>query len=192
MTLDPLVVARACGLVAVAELGDKSQLVCLALAARGRALPVVAGATLAFALLSAVAAGVGAAIGALLPMRVVGLLAAALFAWFGVRALVSADEDDEEAPAGQGSAFALAFWSILVAELGDKTQLEVVGLAAAGDPLSVWVGATLALGSTSALGALAGRLLGTRLPGATVRRLSGVVFLGFAVWLAAEALLSGT
>jgi len=170
-------------LVGLAEFGDKSQLVCMTLAARHRGLPVVIGAILAFAILNLLAVLFGAAVAAWLPEWLVTLAVAVLFAIFGISALryEEEDEDDkvEETP-GHGIV-ATTFLLIFLAEFGDKTQLAVAGLGSTSEPSAVWAGATLALATTSALGVFAGRKLLNRLPLRWIHRISGVFFLLLAI-----------
>lgn len=166
-------------LIALAEFGDKSQLVCMTLAARHRGLPVVLGAVAAFAILNLLAVLFGAAVAAWLPEWVVTLAVAVLFTVFGISALRFEDEEDdeeiEEKP-GHGI-FATTFLMIFLAEFGDKTQIAVAGMGSAADASATWVGATLALASTSLLGVFAGRRLLNHLPLKWIHRISGVFFL---------------
>ena len=74
-------------LIVLAEFGDKSQLVCMTLAARHRGLPVVIGAIAAFAILNLLAVLFGAAVAAWLPEWLVITAVAVLFALFGLSAL---------------------------------------------------------------------------------------------------------
>ena len=171
-------------LVGLAEFGDKSQLVCMTLAARHRGLPVLVGAIAAFAVLNLLAVLFGAAVAACRPEWLVTVAVAVLFAVFGISALryQEEDEDDdvEEAP-GHGIV-ATTFLLIFLAEFGDKTQLAVAGLGSTGEPTAVWAGATAALALTSALGVFAGRKLLNRLPLKWIHRISGVFFLLLAVF----------
>ena len=176
--------ASSFGLIAAAEFGDKSQLVCMTLAARHRALPVVLGATAAFALLNLAAVLFGAAAARWVPEWAVGLTVVLLFAGFGLRALL-AGEDTEDGEAVEKSGrgvFVTAFLLIFTAEFGDKPQLAVAGLAAAFPPAPVWLGGTLGLAMTSVLGVWAGRALLRRIPMQWLHRVSGVLFLGFAAY----------
>jgi len=179
-------------LVGLAEFGDKSQLVCMTLAARHRGLPVVIGAILAFAILNLLAVLFGAAVAAWLPEWLVTLAVAVLFAIFGISALryEEEDEDDkvEEMP-GHGIV-ATTFLLIFLAEFGDKTQLAVAGLGSTSEPVAVWAGATVALATTSALGVFAGRKLLNRLPLLWIHRISGVFFLLLAIIAASRLLWS--
>lgn len=166
-------------LIALAEIGDKSQLVCMTLAARHRGLPIVLGAIAAFAILNLLAVLFGAAIAAWLPEWVVTLAVAVLFAAFGISALrfeeESEDEEIEEKP-GHGI-FATTFLMIFLAEFGDKTQIAIAGMGSTADAGATWVGATLALACTSILGVYAGRRLLHRLPLRWIKRISGAFFL---------------
>jgi putative Ca2+/H+ antiporter (TMEM165/GDT1 family) len=171
-------------LIALAEFGDKSQLVCMTLAARHRGLPVVLGAVAAFAFLNLLAVLFGAAVAAWLPEWVVTVAVAVLFAVFGISALRytedDADEEIEEKP-GHGI-FATTFLLIFLAEFGDKTQIAVAGLGSTTEAVAVWLGATLALTVTSILGVFAGRKFLHRLPLVWVHRISGVFFLLLALY----------
>lgn len=166
-------------LITLAEFGDKSQLVCMTLAARHRGLPVVLGAVSAFATLNLLAVLFGAAISAWLPEWLITSVVAALFAYFGIAALRYRDqEEDESIEEKQGhSVFASAFLMIFLAEFGDKTQLAVAGMGSTTSGAAVWAGATLALAGTSIIAVIAGRKFLHRLPLVWIHRISGVFFL---------------
>lgn len=182
--------AAAYTLVALAEFGDKSQLVCMTLAARHRHWPVLWGAILAFSLLNAIAVIFGVVAGKWLPDQIVAILVALLFAGFGVRSLLSSHEDEDEIVEGKSThgIFATTFLMIFLAEFGDKTQLAVAGLGAAQSPTPVWLGATAALTTTSALGIWAGKTVLRKVPQRTMDRLGGILFLCFAIFAAYKAL----
>lgn len=175
-------------LIALAEIGDKSQFVCMALAARhGRARPVLFGAIAAFALLNVAAVVFGAALSSWLPQTWVLGAMAVLFAVFGVQSIRQTmdDEDEAEDEISGHSLLITAFLMIFIAELGDKTQITVAGLAGLYPAVAVWVGATIALSLTSAIGVLAGKTVLRRLPMVWLHRLAGGLFLtmsGFALW----------
>lgn len=186
--------STAFGLIALAELGDKTQLVCMALAARHPPAPVLSGAVLAFAVLNLLAVLFGASIAAWLPEWVTAAAVAALFAVFGIKALRAAGEETVEIGEKSGRGVLLStFGLIFLAELGDKTQLAVAGLASTQPALPVWVGGTLGLAAISALGVLAGRTVLRRLPMRLLHRISGALFLllaALAGWRAIAALAS--
>jgi putative Ca2+/H+ antiporter (TMEM165/GDT1 family) len=180
-------------LIAAAEIGDKSQLVCMTLASRHRPMPVMLGALAAFAVLNTLAV-VSVAIATWLPEYVVGMTVAILFAAFGIHALrAKADDDDEavEEKSGHGIFFT-TFVLLTVAEFGDKTQLAVVALSSVHVPAAVWLGATLALAATSALGIVAGRTILQKIPLVLLHRISGAFFLVLAVVAAYQAYVAYT
>lgn len=177
-------------LIALAEIGDKSQLVCMTLAARHRHWPVILGATTAFLILNTLAVLFGAGVAEWVPERVTAGLVAVLFGAFGIHSLYQQDDDDLEdvvEKSGHGI-FLTTLLLIFVAEFGDKTQIAVAGLAGSMAPLPVWLGATIALVMVSALGVWAGRTVLQRLPLHWLHRISGVVFLLFALLAAWRAL----
>jgi putative Ca2+/H+ antiporter (TMEM165/GDT1 family) len=173
-------------LIAAAEIGDKSQLVCMTLASRHRAMPILLGAVFAFAFLNTLAVVFGVAIAKWLPQYIVAATVALLFAAFGIHALRVGEEEDEEGEVVEKSGHSIFFTTFLlitVAEFGDKTQLAVVALSSTALPVAVWVGATAALAMTSGLGVLAGRTILQKIPLTLLHRLSGAIFLvlaGFA------------
>ncbi|MEH6470322.1 MAG: TMEM165/GDT1 family protein [Halopseudomonas sp.] len=167
-------------LIFLAEFGDKSQLVCMTLAAKHRPWPVLLGAVCAFAVLNLLAVLFGTVVSAWIPEFWLALIVAGLFGFFGVQSLLfdEDDEDDGEAPTRSSHGlFITALLMIFVAEFGDKTQLAVAGLASSYHGLPVWLGATLALLLTTALGVVAGQRLLKRLPLRLIHRISGVLFL---------------
>lgn len=173
------------GMVFLAELGDKTQLTAMALATRYPWKRVLAGVALAFLILNAGAVLVGKALFEFVPLSWIRGVCAALFLCFGVNTLRHREDcDEDDAQGGAGSkrgAFLTAFSMILVAELGDKTQIVTAGLAAQhASQLSVFVGSTLALWTVSALGALLGSRLSRWIPLARVRVIAGILFLVFA------------
>lgn len=178
-------------LIAAAEIGDKSQLVCMTLAARYRAWPVLLGAVSAFALLNLAAVIFGVVVAAWVPQQIVAAIVALLFGGFGVHALFVAQEDEETGVklerSGRG-VFATTFLLIVVAEFGDKTQLAVAGFSSTAPPMPVWLGATVALMFTSALGVWAGRTLLQRVPLILLHRISGAIFLLLALFAAYKAI----
>jgi putative Ca2+/H+ antiporter (TMEM165/GDT1 family) len=176
-------------LIALAEIGDKSQLVCMALATRHRHWPVILGATTAFLVLNTLAVLFGAGVAAWVPEQVTAGLVALLFGAFGIHALGKQDygESDDLAERSGHGIFLTTLLLIFVAEFGDKTQIAVAGLAGSFDPLPVWLGATTALIMVSVLGVWAGRTVLQRLPLLWLHRISGGLFLLFALLAAWRA-----
>lgn len=179
-------------LIALAEIGDKSQLVCMTLASRHRHWPVILGATVAFLLLNAMAVLFGAAVAAWIPEPVIAGIVAVLFGAFGLQILLSQNDTgsgDVAEKSGKG-VFFTSLLLILVAEFGDKTQIAVAGLAGSMEPLPVWLGASAALVMITVLGVWAGRTLLQRLPLYWLHRIGGGLFLVFALFAAWRAVAS--
>lgn len=184
-------------LILAAEIGDKSQLVCMALAVRYRAAPVLAGSILAFLFLNSIAVIFGSAIAGWIPELVIAIAVSALFLGFGLHALFASAGDDDISGEGisdddiqiksQRHILLSTFVLITLAELGDKTQLAVVALSSQGNPTSVWFGSTLALVTTSVMAVWAGRTLLQRIPIVLLHRISGALFIALSVLAAYSA-----
>lgn len=184
--------ATSFALIAAAEIGDKSQLVCMALASRHRAMPVLLGAIAAFAFLNTLAVVFGVAIASWLSEYIVAATVAFLFAVFGIHSLRVQEEDDDvdvKEKSGHGIFFT-TFLLITVAEFGDKTQLAVVALSSTVAPIAVWLGSTVALASTSALGILAGRTILQKVPLVLLHKISGMIFLALSAFAVYQAYTS--
>ncbi|HYQ91266.1 MAG TPA: TMEM165/GDT1 family protein [Candidatus Competibacteraceae bacterium] len=177
------------GLIALAEMGDKTQLVCMTLAARHRALPVWLGAVAAFVVLNLLAVVFGATAARWLPEWLISATVAVLFALFAYRSLREADDEEEEVEERNGRGLFLSTaLLIFVAEFGDKTQLAVAGLAGTHQALPVWVGATLGLTLATTLGVVAGKTVLQRLPEKLLHYLSAAFFFLLALLAAWHAL----
>lgn len=185
-------------LIFAAEFGDKSQLVCMALAVRYRAAPVALGAIAAFLLLNTLAVVFGVAIANWIPELVISIIVSLLFLFFGIQSLREANSTDSEeeldesdvAIKSQNHIFFSTLALITLAEFGDKTQLAVVALSARFEPLSVWVGASLALAATSLMAVWAGRTVLQRISISLLHRLSGTFFILLGLFAAYSAYLA--
>ncbi len=187
--MQPGIVLVTFGLIAVAELPDKTMIATLILGSRYRPLLIWLGATLAFGVHACLAVAAGQLLH-LLPHRWTEAVTAVLFA-AGAAYLLLVDEKTEEQEGVQEAAnapgglrpVATGFVVIFVGEFGDLTQLLTANLAAKyHEPLSVFVGAFAALATVSAMAALGGRALLRILPLAVIRRAGGVLLGGFAVY----------
>ncbi|WP_436735754.1 TMEM165/GDT1 family protein [Streptomyces sp. BBFR102] len=192
MSLDPLALVTAFGLIFLAELPDKTMFASLAMGTRMRPLYVWFGTSTAFLVHVAIAVGAGSLIG-LLPDWIVRLVSAVLFA-FGAFMLLrgGGDDEDEEGAAkpvtGFWPVYATAFMAVFISEWGDLTQITTANLAATNGTLSTAIGAAAALMSVSALALLAGRFIAQRVPLKTVQRIGGLCMAGLAIWSLVEAI----
>ena len=190
MDFDLATMAIVFGATFLVELPDKTFIATLVLATRFRPLYVWIGVCLAFLVQTLVAVTVGGLL-AQLPKRPVEIFAAVMFLVGGViliRGAGKADEEEaetEEEFAHKGAATAVglravgvSFGVLFLAEWGDLSQLLTASMVLQfKEPLSVFIGAFLALATVSGLAAVLGRALLARVKLATIRRIGGVVCL---------------
>ncbi|MCC5865973.1 MAG: TMEM165/GDT1 family protein [Wenzhouxiangella sp.] len=165
--------------VGLAELGDKTQLVTLYLSARfRRPLAILAGVFCASLLNLGLAVALGAWLGHLLGDWLEWLVAL-LFIGMGTWLLFAGKENDEEVPpkAAGRNAFLTTFSLFFLMEMGDKTQLATLGLAAGLDrPALVLSGAVLAMVLVNSPAIWLGHRYASRLPRLLLNRISAGVF----------------
>ncbi|MBW0105487.1 TMEM165/GDT1 family protein [Pseudonocardia sp. KRD-291] len=178
------------GVIFVAELGDKSQLMALTFATRYKPLPVLIGITIATSVVHLVSVAVGYGLGAAIPTGWISLVAAVAFLGFGAWTLRGDSlSDDEEAKAQKsgGSAVVAASVAFFLAELGDKTMLATITLATQHGWFGVWLGSTVGMVIADALAIVVGRHLGRRLPERVIAVGAATLFVVFGLWLGVEA-----
>ncbi len=164
----------AAGVIFLAELGDKTQLVVIGAGVRHRRLAVFAALAAAVAVLAAVAATAGAAVDRLLPDRAVGIGTGLLFLAFAWTTWTGRHEE-------RGGAAGLVNLTRLVlafaaAELGDKSMLGTASLAADRGLVEVWIGATVGESAVVGLSLLAGGWLAARVSPDFLRRIGAAAF----------------
>ena len=169
-----------CGVVALAEIGDKTQLLALVLAARyRRPLPIILGilvATLAnHALAGAVGAWVAAAVGPVAMRWILGLS----FIAMGIWTLIPDKLDDApEARTSKFGVFGATVLAFFLLEMGDKTQIATVALAAKYPSLvAVVAGTTLGMMIANVPAVLVGEVAARKIPMRLVHGIAAVIFL---------------
>ncbi len=163
-----------------AEFGDKSQLICIALATTYAARAVLIGAVSAFVLLNFFAVMIGSTFAAHIPEPLVATVAITLFTYFGISALMHREDNNNDVVMSNESIIIGVFSLVFFAELGDKTQFAIMSLSATKDTVGVWLGSTIAVICTSALGVYTGSLLFDKINKTVLHRVAGVVFLTLA------------
>ena len=179
------------GIIFVAELGDKSQLMALTFAARYKAMPILIGITIATAIVHALSVGLGAALGLALPTRAINIAAGLAFLGFAAWTLRGDTLDEDEAKRAERrtrSAIVAAAVAFFLAELGDKTMLATVTLATTEGLWGTWVGSTLGMVAADALAIVVGQQLGSRLPERAIRIGASALFLVFGLALVVQGL----
>jgi putative Ca2+/H+ antiporter (TMEM165/GDT1 family) len=178
--MDLLPLISSFGIIALAEFGDKTQVTIVCLSANKRVKTVFLGAILAFALVDGISALIGGTIAAFIPTQWVGIGAGVAFLVFGVYSLLS---KTEEAKVSNSSlSIARSFSLIALMELGDKTQLSVIALAAEYDaPLMVFIGVMFALTLLTVFGILVGSVISRFVSMKYIKVGSSLVFILFGV-----------
>lgn len=184
------------GVLFVAELGDKSQLMALTFALRYRWWIVLSGITVASIAVNLIAVGVGHFLGAALPTDLIAfctgviLLAVGMWTLWESRREDGADEEPAATgPAAPGRAFLIVISSFLLAELGDRTMFATIALASNHSWPAVWAGSVAGMVAAGGLAIAVGITVGKHIPERAVAVASGLLFLyiGAATLLGAVA-----
>jgi len=169
-------------LVVLAEMGDKTQLLAMAFATRYRWSTVMLGVLAATAANHLLAVAVGAYLTNVIPLKAIKIAASASFVIFGLWT-IRGDELH-----GEDRRFAFSpFWTVAVAfflaEMGDKTQLATVALAATYNTvIPVWMGTTAGMMVSDAFGIAVGIVMGKRLPERLIKWTAALIFIGFGLF----------
>jgi putative Ca2+/H+ antiporter (TMEM165/GDT1 family) len=168
------------GVIFLAELGDKTQLMVFTLALRYGGKPVLAGAFLAFSLLSGSAALAGKGLGDLFSPELMTRVSAWAFILFGLFMLFRKKEEEEQEAAAPSKKTGLvaAFGLIAISEMGDKTQIATLLLSVKYQTfLSVFLASTAALTFAAFIGILVAGRLHKFIPAKYISPVAGVLFI---------------
>ena len=179
------------GVIFVAELGDKSQLMALTFATRYKTLPVLAGISIATAAVHLASVLIGAALGGAIPTRPITIAAGIAFLGFALWTLrgdsLTEDEKNRASRTGRGAIAAVTI-AFFLAELGDKTMLATIALATREGLVGTWIGSTIGMVAADALAIVVGRQLGRHLPDKVIRYGAAAAFAVFGVVLLVDGL----
>ncbi|MCY1289041.1 putative manganese exporter [compost metagenome] len=184
------------GIVALAEIGDKTQLLALLLACRFRKpWPIIAGIVAATLANHFAAGAVGTWVATFFSPATLSWILAASFAAVALWTLVpdKIDEEEEASHFKRFGPFLTTLIAFFLAEMGDKTQIATVMLAAQYPHfIMVVIGTTLGMLLANVPVVLAGNFAAERLPLALIRRIAAIAFAGLALYAGYQALkLSG-
>ncbi len=171
--------------VAIAEIGDKTQLLSLTLAAKyRRPWPICVGIFMATLANHAMAGGVGALLANWISARAMQWAVVVSFLGMAVWALIPDKVDDADVAKGAGHGLVIAtIITFFLAEMGDKTQLATVALAAQYHPLwQVVVGTTLGMMIVNVPVVWLGARFAERIPLGGARATAALLFLGLGLW----------
>lgn len=177
----------------IAEMGDKTQLMLMAMTSRFKVRDIVLGTAAAVLVLNGLAVLAGGLVSTLVPEWVIKLVAALAFLYFSWSTLRGEEEEEEEEVSGKKSRFAAlsVFGTFFVAELGDKTQLTAITFAADSgmeNAITVWLACSVGLFAADILGMLLGMLLKNKMPEGFLNTLAFVIFAVFGVITLREGL----
>ena len=173
----------------VAEMGDKTQLMAMMFTLRYRwwvVLAAIAAATTAVHVLSV---AIGHYLGAALPTQLLGIIAGAAFIFFGLWTLRGDKLTDDEKSVAQRAtapAFFVVTSAFVLAELGDKSMLATITLAADNNWLGVWIGSTLGMVVADGLAIVVGAVAGKHLPDRFIQLTAAALFLLFGAYMLLE------
>lgn len=169
----------------IAEMGDKTQLMLVAMTSKFKIRDIVIGTAAAVLVLNGLAVLAGGLVGSLIPDWLIKLIAAAAFLFFAITSLGGDDDEEEEVKENKVKIASVAvFCTFFVAELGDKTQLTAItfganeGLSSA---LIVWLACSIGLFAADIIGMLVGYLLKSKLPEGALNTLAFFIFAVFGI-----------
>ncbi len=165
--------------VVLAEMGDKTQLLGMAFATRYKARVVLAGVLVATLLNHLLAVALGDYLTNFIPLRQIQLIAALSFIIFGLWTLRGDTLQGEDQ-----KVYFTPFWTVtiafFIAEMGDKTQLAAIALAAKFESVfNVWIGTTSGMMRSNIIGITIGVVLGKKIPERAVKIVSAGIFMFF-------------
>ncbi|HZD60448.1 MAG TPA: TMEM165/GDT1 family protein [Anaerolineae bacterium] len=180
-------------LVTVAELGDKTQLLALSFATRYKPAKVITGIFIALLLLQLLAVTVGQVVSDLIPMQYLRIIVGFSFIGFGIW-MLKRDEHDEQGKVREGAhslgAIVTVTVAFFIAELGDKTQLATISLAAKYHSfINVWLGSTVGMVLADGAAIIAGVFAGKKIPQEKIKYISAVLFTIFGLVTIVQAFL---
>lgn len=167
--------------VFIAEMADKTQFMIMALTNRYKLKTILVGMSLGVFIISAFSVMCGDLIGDLVPIWVVKVCGAILFLFFGLLTLLKKEEEHQHNSSSYRFPIISIAGTFLLAELGDKTQLATVALAAdhTNMQLQIFCGASLGLIMANVIGIFAGKFLFSHISDNAIRVVSSFIFLFF-------------
>ena len=171
----------------IAEMGDKTQLMLIALTSKYKLKDIILGTAAAILVLNGLAVLAGGLVSEFIPDWLIKIIAALAFLYFAVSTIAGDDDDEDEESGKSKIKFAplAVFCTFFVAELGDKTQLTAITFGAnegMSSAFIVWIGCSLGLFAADILGMLVGYLLKSKTPEGLLNTLAFVIFSIFGVY----------
>lgn len=176
----------------IAEMGDKTQLMLIALTSKYKLKDIILGTAAAILVLNGLAVLAGGLVSKFVPEWLIKNIAALVFLYFAASTISDGDEEEEENERSKIKFAPLAvFCTFFVAELGDKTQLTAITFGAnegMGAAFVVWIACSLGLFAADILGMLVGYLLKSKTPDGLLNTIAFIIFSVFGVYTLYQAL----
>ncbi len=190
MDLAPLI--SSFSIIALAEFGDKTQLAAITLSTRYKPVYVFLSALLAVCLMDGISILAGIAIAAFIPISWLSLGSGIVFIIFGILTLRSRDKDKVDIK-NQRLSFVAPFSLITLMELGDKTQLSIIALAAKyGSPTLIFLGVVLAYSILMGVAVALGSNLTKIIPIQYIKIGASIIFIVFGILFIFQAVTGAT
>lgn len=190
MNLDLTPLLTSLSIIFLAELGDKTQICVIMLSSRSSATSVFLGSMGAFFIIDGLSAFLGGGLLSFLPKNITGIVSGITFVVFGLIYLIRNEKSKSECE-GNSASFLRVFSLISLMELGDKTQIFSILLAAQFEsPLMVLVGIMLAFTIITSIGIFLGQGILRTIPEKYLRNGAAVVFVMLGLIQIVEALLN--
>lgn len=169
----------------IAEMGDKTQLMLVAMTSKFKVRDIIIGTAVAVLVLNGLAVLAGGLVGELVPEWLIKLIAAGAFLFFAITSIGGDDEEEEEVKENKIKIASVAvFCTFFVAELGDKTQLTAITFGAnegLSKALVVWLACSIGLFAADIIGMLVGYLLKSKMPEGALNTLAFFIFAVFGI-----------
>ncbi|MBS7653826.1 MAG: TMEM165/GDT1 family protein [Candidatus Bathyarchaeia archaeon] len=176
-------------LIFLSELGDKTQICAIILSSKGSASSVFLGAMTAFLMVDGLSALLGGELLALMPHGILGLITGLVFIFFGLISLLY--KSKSVLCERSGKTLVQTFSLISLMEIGDKTQIASVLLAAKiGNPILALISIMLAFATVTGIGVLLGYKILRFMPEKYLRIIASMVFIMFGLIFILETLLN--
>ncbi len=172
----------AVGLIFVAEMGDKTQILAMAFATKYKVRDVLLGILIGSFLNHGLAVLLGSLLSSVIPVETIQVVAGISFIGFALWTLRAEEDDDEEMKKTNYLPFITVALAFFIGELGDKTQLTAIVLSAdASYPFLILLGTVTGMVITGGLGIYVGSKLGKSVPEFTIKIVSSAVFMTFGI-----------
>ncbi|HHT9137690.1 MAG TPA: TMEM165/GDT1 family protein [Candidatus Wunengus sp. YC60] len=176
-------------LIAIAEMGDKTQLVALSFATKYKPTKVLIGILIGTLVVHLFSVVIGEKVSAFIPLFYMKILIGLSFIGFGIWTLKGDSCNEKEKKGNKLCPILTVAIAFFLAELGDKTQLATISLAAQYHSfLGVWLGSTFGMVAADAVAIVVGIIAGKKLPEKLIKYVSTAIFIIFGVLIIIDAI----